>query len=90
MYLSRLGIYCRFSPSMKYLYWLSLQRMKTCLSPSAAWGPAHPSHREEWVQHRLKYPLRHRLLHPDFGAASDTSASLDGVLLDKVLIELLI
>ncbi|XP_037777273.1 sodium- and chloride-dependent glycine transporter 2-like isoform X2 [Penaeus monodon] len=48
------------------------QRIKSCLSPSAAWGPAHPSHREEWMQHRLKYPLRHRLLHPNL-CAENTS-----------------
>ncbi|XP_037777279.1 sodium-dependent noradrenaline transporter-like [Penaeus monodon] len=48
------------------------QRIKSCLSPSAAWGPAHPSHREKWMQHRLKYPLRHRLLHPNL-CAENTS-----------------
>ncbi|XP_047474299.1 sodium- and chloride-dependent glycine transporter 1-like [Penaeus chinensis] len=60
------------------------QRMKTCLSPSPTWGPALPSHREEWVQLRLRYPLRHRFLHPDFCATPDTSASLDGMLLDTM------
>nr|XP_027214954.1 sodium-dependent proline transporter-like [Penaeus vannamei] len=51
------------------------QRMRTCLSPSAAWGPAKESHREEWMQHRLKYPLRHRLLHPSL--CENTSSSPD-------------
>ncbi|XP_047474196.1 sodium-dependent noradrenaline transporter-like [Penaeus chinensis] len=49
------------------------QRIKSCLTPSAAWGPAHPSHRDEWMQHCLKYPLRHRLLHPNLCAENSSA-----------------
>ncbi|XP_042855526.1 sodium-dependent noradrenaline transporter-like [Penaeus japonicus] len=60
------------------------QRIKSCLSPSPAWGPAQESHREEWVQLRLKHPLRHRLLHPDLCAVAKTNTSPDDVLLNTI------
>ncbi|XP_042872914.1 sodium- and chloride-dependent glycine transporter 2-like [Penaeus japonicus] len=60
------------------------QRIKSCLSPSPAWGPAQESHREEWVQHRLKHPLRNRFLHPDFCAVAETNTLPDDVLLNTI------
>ncbi|XP_042889866.1 sodium- and chloride-dependent glycine transporter 1-like [Penaeus japonicus] len=60
------------------------QRIKSCLSPSPAWGPAQESHREEWMQHRLKHPLRSRFLHPDLCAVAKTSTSPDDVLLNTI------
>lgn len=53
---------------------LSLQRIAACLSPSPAWGPAEERHRQEWTQHRLKHPLRHRLLHPGLCAAEPSTS----------------
>ncbi|XP_042870734.1 sodium-dependent dopamine transporter-like [Penaeus japonicus] len=60
------------------------QRLKSCLSPSPAWGPAQESHREEWMQHRHKHPLRSRFLHPDLCAVTKTNTSPDDVLLNTI------
>ncbi|XP_042855532.1 sodium- and chloride-dependent glycine transporter 1-like [Penaeus japonicus] len=68
---------CRSTGSLR-------QRIKSCLSPSPAWGPAQENHREEWMQYRIKNPLRHRLLHPDLCAVAKANTSPDNVLLNTI------